>query len=67
MNEKMECFTDAELLILSDGILALVANAEEALRLVRGKDVHGLISQQMQEYSDLEAKVCMMMGNFKRV
>lgn len=65
MNEKMECFTDAELLILSDGILALVANAEEALRLVKDKGIQAMLSQKMQEYSDLEAKVCMMMGNFK--
>lgn len=40
MNKNMEYFTDEELVMLSDGILALVANAEEALRLVRNKDVH---------------------------
>lgn len=62
MNENIGYFTDAELLMLSDGILALVANAEEALRLVRNKDIHGIISQEMQRYSDLNAKVCSMMG-----
>lgn len=62
MNENMEYFTDEELLILSDGILALVADAEEALRLVKNRDVHGIISQEMQRYSDLNAKVCGMMG-----
>lgn len=62
MNENMEYFTDEELLMLSDGILALVANAEEALRLVKNREVHGIISQEMQRYSDLNAKVCGMMG-----
>lgn len=62
MNENIGYFTDAELLMLSDGILALVANAEEALRLVRNKDIHGIISQEMQRYSDLNAKLYSMMG-----
>lgn len=62
MNENIGYFTDAELLMLSDGILALVENAEEALRLVKNKDIHGIISQEMQRYSDLNAKVCSMMG-----
>lgn len=62
MNVNVECFSDAELLMLSDGILALMANAEEALRLVKNKDVHGIISQEMQRYSDLNAKLCGMMG-----
>lgn len=58
----MVCFTDEELILLSDGILALVANAEEASRLVKDKGIQAMLSQKMQEYSDLEAKVCMMMG-----
>lgn len=62
MNENIKCFTDEELLLLCDGILALVANAEEALRLVKNKDVQGAISQQMQRYSNLNAKLCGMMG-----
>lgn len=62
MNENIGYFTDAELLMLSDGILALVANAEEALRLIRNKEVHGIMSQEMQRYSDLNAKLCGMMG-----
>lgn len=62
MNENMGCFTDEEILILSDGVLALVANAEEALRLVKNKDVHGIMSQEMQKYSDLNAKLYSMMG-----
>ena len=61
MNENMESFTDEELLLLCDGILALVANAEEALLLVKSKDVHKAISQQMERYSELHAKVCGMM------
>ena len=60
MNENMESFTDEELLILCDGIRALGANAEEAMRLVKSKDVHEAISQQMQRYSDLHVKVCSM-------
>lgn len=64
MNENMESFTDEELLLLCDGIHALVANAEDALRLVKNKDVHEAISQQMQKYSDLNAKLCGMMGKF---
>ena len=61
MNENTECFTDEELLLLCDGILALVANAEEAMRLVKSKDVHEAISQQMERYCDLHVKVCSMM------
>ncbi len=64
MNENMESFTDEELLLLCDGILALVANAEEALHLVKGKDVHEAISRQMERYSNLNAKLCGMMGKF---
>lgn len=64
MSENVECFTDEELLLLSDGILSLAANAEKALHLVKNKDVHRIISQEMQKYSDLNAKLCGMMGKF---
>lgn len=62
MGENKEVFTDEELLILSNGIRSLVANADKALQLVKNKDVHRIISEEMQKYSDLEVKVCMMMG-----
>ena len=62
MNENMENFTDEELLILCEGIRVLAANAEEAMRLVKSKDVHEAISQHMQKYIDLDVKVCSMMG-----
>jgi len=62
MGENKGCFTDEELLILSEGIRSLVANANKALHLVKNKDVHRIITEKMQEYSDLDAKVCMMMG-----
>jgi len=62
MDENIEVFTDEELLILSDGIRSLVANADKALHLVKNKDVHRIISEEMQKYSDLDAKICMMMG-----
>lgn len=64
MSENKGCFTDEELLILSDGIRSLVANADKALHLVKNKDVHRIISDEMQKYSDLDAKLCMMMGKF---
>jgi len=62
MGENIEAFTDGELLVLSEGIRSLVANADKALRLVRDEDVHRVISQKLQEYSDLDVKLCMMMG-----
>lgn len=62
MDENKEVFTDEELLILSDGIRSLVANADKASHLVKNKDVHRIISEEMQKYSDLDAKLCMMMG-----
>ena len=61
MNENMENFTDEELLLLCDGIRALGANAEEAMRLVKGKAVHEAISKQMERYIELHVKVCSMM------
>lgn len=62
VSENIKVFTDEELLILSDGIRSLVANADKASQLVKNKDVHKIISEEMQKYSDLEVKVCMMMG-----
>ncbi len=62
MGENIDFFTNEELLILSEGIRALAANADEALKLVKNKDVHRIISEEMQKYSDLDARLCMMMG-----
>ena len=62
MNESTKCFTDEELLILSDGIRALMVNVDKALSLVKNKEVHQIMSEESWKYSNLQAKICGMMG-----
>ena len=52
MDENVGCFTEEELLILSEGILSLIQN----------QAVHEIMANELQRYTDLNAKVCMMMG-----
>lgn len=62
MNENVGHFTDEELLLLSEGILSLIHNADKGLALIKNHAVHEIMAEEMQKYTDLNAKLCMMMG-----
>lgn len=62
MDENVGCFTEEELLILSEGILSLIQNADNGLALIKNQAVHEIMANELQRYTDLNAKVCMMMG-----
>lgn len=62
MGENEKCFSEEELLILCDGIMALEEKAEKALSLIKSKEVHKIMSEELWKYSELRAKLCVMMG-----
>lgn len=59
-NEKQ--FTDDELYMLSDGILALIKGTNEALRLVCDSKSIEVLQASQQIYKNLNAKICGMLG-----
>ena len=64
MNETTKSFTDEELFILCDGIKALEERTEQALSLIKNKEVHRIMNEEAWKYSALHAKLCgMMQGN----
>jgi hypothetical protein len=58
-NEKQ--FTDDELYMLSDGILALIRSTNEALRLVCDSKSIEVLQEAQKRYKDLNAKICEML------
>nr|WP_304709564.1 hypothetical protein [uncultured Acetatifactor sp.] len=62
MDENVGCFTEEELLILSEEILSLIQNADKGLALIKNQAVHEIMANELQRYADLNAKLCMMMG-----
>ena len=58
-NEKQ--FTDDELYMLSDGILALIRSTNEALRLVCDSKSIEVLQESQKRYKDLNAKICGML------
>ena len=62
MDETAKYFTDEELLLLCDGIKALEERAEQALSLIQNKEVHRIMNEEAWKYSNLQAKICGMMG-----
>ena len=62
MSENTKCFTDEELLILSEGIQALEERADKALLLIKNKEVHRIMNEVSCKYCELHVKLCMMMG-----
>ena len=54
-------FTDDELYILSDGVLALIRNTNEAMKLVSdGKSIE-VLGDTLTKYRDLNKKICDML------
>ena len=64
MDETAKTFTDEELLILCDGIKALEERAEQALSLIKNKEVHRIMDEETWKYSDLRAKLYGMMHGY---
>ena len=58
-NEKQ--FTDDELYMLSDGVLALIRNTNEAIKLVSdGKSIE-VLGDTLTKYRELNKKICDML------
>ena len=58
-NEKQ--FTDDELYMLSDGVLALIRNTNEAMKLVSdGKSIE-VLGDTLTKYRELNKKICDML------
>ena len=63
MDESTKFFTDEELLLLCDGIKALKERTDQALSLIKNKEVHRIMDEEAWKYSDLQAKLCGMIQN----
>ena len=59
--ENNKQFTDDELYMLSDGILALIRSTNEALRLVCDSKSIEVLQESQKRYKDLNAKICGML------
>ena len=59
--ETEKQFTDDELYMLSDGILALIRSTNEALRLVCDSKSIEVLQESQKKYKDLNAKICGML------
>lgn len=59
-NRTEKQFTDDELYILSDGLLALIRNVNNAARLVCNNKTFDAIDEELQAYRKLNEKVCKM-------
>ena len=59
--EAEKQFTDDELYMLSDGILALIRSTNEALRLVCDSKSIEVLQESQKRYKDLNAKICGML------
>ena len=51
-------FTDDELYILSDGVLALIRNTNEAMKLETKKKSIEVLGDALTKYRDLNKKIC---------
>lgn len=54
-------FTDDELYMLSDGMLALIRNINEAAKLVSDSNAINTLKETNQKYRELNTKICMML------
>ena len=54
-------FTNEELQLLSDGMLALIDNSCNALQLVRDKEVINALFESQDRYNELNDKICAML------
>ena len=61
MENNKKQFTDEELYMLSDGVLALIRNTNEAMKLVLdGKSIEVLVDT-LTKYRELNKKICDML------
>lgn len=61
MENNKNQFTDDELYILSDGMLALIRNTNEAVKLVSdGKSIE-VLGDTLTKYIELNKKICDML------
>lgn len=51
-------FTERELCLLSDGLLALIENGNKARKLTTDENVHASIDGYLKEIQALNSKVC---------
>ena len=61
MENNKNQFTDDELYMLSDGVLALIGNVDEALKLVCDAKSIDTLQEAQRKYNDLNTKICKMM------
>ena len=59
--ENNKQFTDDELYILSDGILSLIRNTNQALQLTSNKKCIEALENSNQIYKELNTKICGML------
>ena len=55
------CFTDDELYILSDGMLALIRNINKAAKLVCDSKTLDALENELKKYRELNSKICKML------
>lgn len=61
MENNKKQFTDEELYMLSDGVLALIRNINEAIKLVSdGKSIE-VLGDTLTKYRELNKKICNML------
>ena len=61
MENNKKQFTDEELYMLSDGVLALIRNTNEAMKLVSdGKSIE-VLGDTLTKYRELNKKICDML------
>ena len=59
-NKTEKQFTDDELYILSDGLLALIRNVNNAARLVCNNKTLDAMDEELNTYRKLNEKICKM-------
>ena len=59
-NNNNKQFTNNELNMLSDGILTMIENVNEALKLVRDSESIKVLQESQEKYKELNAKICGM-------
>ena len=61
MENNKKQFTDEELYMLSDGVLALIRNTNQALQLISDKGCIEALENLNKEYRELNTKICGML------
>ena len=61
MENNKKQFTDEELYMLSDGVLALIRNTNEAMKLVSDVKSIEVLVDTLTKYRELNKKICDML------